>query len=74
MHTLKRSKQFTLRDVTQCSKTMEETFPKEVKIHTSRRWICSQGGVLPEYMDAKVIAPQCLEKNVAYGSRRQLLP
>ena len=46
-------------------KTMEETFPKEVK------FTHPEGGlftwcVLPEYMDAKVIAPQCLEKNVAY--------
>lgn len=46
-------------------KTMEETFPKEVK------FTHPEGGlftwcVLPEYMDAKEIAPQCLEKNVAY--------
>lgn len=46
-------------------KTMEETFPKEVK------FTHPEGGlftwcVLPEYMDAKVLAPQCLEKKVAY--------
>ena len=46
-------------------KTMEETFPKEVK------FTHPEGGlftwcVLPEYMDAKVLATQCLEKNVAY--------
>lgn len=46
-------------------KTMEETFPEDVK------FTHPEGGlftwcVLPEYMDAKVIAPQCLEKNVAY--------
>lgn len=46
-------------------KTMEETFPADVK------FTHPEGGlftwcVLPEYMDAKVIAPQCLEKNVAY--------
>ncbi len=46
-------------------KAIEEHFPKEVK--------CThpEGGlftwcVLPEYMDAKVLAPQCLEKKVAY--------
>ena len=46
-------------------KTMEETFPKEVK------FTHPEGGlftwcVLPEYMDAKVLAKQCLEKKVAY--------
>ena len=46
-------------------KTMEETFPKEVK------FTHPEGGlftwcVLPEYMDAKVLAQQCLEKKVAY--------
>lgn len=46
-------------------KTMEETFPEDIK------FTHPEGGlftwcVLPEYMDAKVIAPQCLEKNVAY--------
>lgn len=46
-------------------KTMEETFPKEVK------FTHPEGGlftwcVLPDYMDAKVLAPQCLEKKVAY--------
>lgn len=46
-------------------KTMEETFPKEVK------YTHPEGGlftwvVLPTYMDAKALAPQCLEKKVAY--------
>ena len=54
-------------------KTMEETFPKEVK------FTHPEGGlftwcVLPEYMDAKVIAPQCLEKNVAYVSGGSFFP
>ena len=45
--------------------TMEETFPKEVTFTQP------EGGlftwcVLPEYMDAKVLAKQCLEKKVAY--------
>lgn len=45
---------------------MDEYFPKE---HVS--WTFPNGGlftwvVLPEYMDAKVLAPQCLEKKVAY--------
>lgn len=46
-------------------KAIEEYFPKEVK------YTHPEGGlftwcVLPEYMDAKVLAPQCLEKKVAY--------
>ena len=46
-------------------KTMEECFPKEAK------FTYPEGGlftwvVLPEYLDAKELAPKCLEKNVAY--------
>ena len=46
-------------------KTMEETFPKEVK------FTHPEGGlftwcVLPDYIDAKVMAHECLAKNVAY--------
>ena len=46
-------------------KTMEETFPKEAKFtHPDGglfTWV-----VIPEYMDAKALATQCLEKKVAY--------
>lgn len=46
-------------------KTMEETFPDCVSFtHPDGglfTWV-----VLPEYMDAKVLAPQCIEKKVAY--------
>ncbi len=46
-------------------KTMEECFPKECS------WTYPDGGlftwvVLPEYMDAKELADQCLAKKVAY--------
>ncbi|MBE6031059.1 MAG: PLP-dependent aminotransferase family protein [Clostridiales bacterium] len=46
-------------------KTMEETFPSDIEFtHPDGglfTWV-----VLPEYMDAKVLAPQCIEKKVAY--------
>lgn len=46
-------------------KTMEETFPKEAKFtHPDGglfTWV-----VLPDYMNAKEMATQCLEKKVAY--------
>lgn len=45
--------------------TMEATFPKEVKFTHPNGGLFTWC-VLPEYMNAKEIAPKCLEKKVAY--------
>ena len=46
-------------------KTMEATFPKEA-IFTRPEGGLFTGVILTDYMDAKVLAKQCLDKKVAY--------